>query len=104
MNIVFSDKTLYMQAFKISIIWQGAVADQVDQNHRTSLLLAASHGGWRTVDVLLAHGADPTIRDKCAKNLLHVVLMSGGSLNDVLSLKQASSDALVRFFFLFIYF
>ncbi|XP_066946629.1 transient receptor potential cation channel subfamily A member 1 [Macrobrachium rosenbergii] len=71
------------------LIDEGALVDQVDQDHRTALLLASSRSGWRTVDVLLAHGADPTIRDVNFKNLLHVVIMSGGSLNDVLSLKQA---------------
>ncbi|XP_068249556.1 transient receptor potential cation channel subfamily A member 1 isoform X2 [Palaemon carinicauda] len=73
------------------LIEEGALVDQVDQEHRTALWLAASRSGWRTVDVLLAHGADPTIRDINSKNLLHVVIMSGGSLNDVLSLKQTSN-------------
>ncbi|ROT81991.1 Transient receptor potential cation channel subfamily A member 1 [Penaeus vannamei] len=67
----------------------GAEVDQVDQENRSPLLLAASRRGWRTVDALLAHGADPTIRDSHLKNLLHVVIMNGGSISDVLSLKQA---------------
>ncbi|XP_042871223.1 transient receptor potential cation channel subfamily A member 1-like [Penaeus japonicus] len=71
------------------LIQEGASVDQVDQEHRSPLLLAASRRGWRTVDALLAHGADPTIRDTHLKNLLHVVIMNGGSISDVLSLKQA---------------
>ncbi|XP_047477382.1 transient receptor potential cation channel subfamily A member 1-like [Penaeus chinensis] len=71
------------------LIEEGAEVDQVDQEHRSPLLLAASRRGWRTVDALLAHGADPTIRDSHLKNLLHVVIMNGGSISDVLSLKQA---------------
>lgn len=63
--------------------------DQVDQEHRSALLLAAAHSGWRTVDVLLAHGADTSVRDVTAKNLLHIVIMNGGSLSDLLALDHA---------------
>lgn len=61
----------------------------VDKEHRSPLLLAAVHRGWRSVDVLLSRGADPAIRDSKNKNLLHVVVMAGGSLSDLLSLNHA---------------
>ncbi|XP_071521478.1 transient receptor potential cation channel subfamily A member 1-like [Panulirus ornatus] len=71
------------------LVQEGAAVDQVDQEHRSALLLAAAHSGWRTVDVLLAHGANPNIRDLTAKNLLHIVIMNGGSLSDLLALDHA---------------
>ncbi|KAG7157059.1 Transient receptor potential cation channel subfamily A member 1-like 9, partial [Homarus americanus] len=70
------------------LIQEGAEVNQVDQEHRSPMLLAAAHGGWRSVDVLLANNADPSIRDLTDKNLLHVVIMNGGSLSDLLALNQ----------------
>lgn len=66
--------------------------DLVDKEHRSPLLLAAAHRGWRSVDVLLSKGADPAIRDSKNKNLLHVVVMAGGSLSDLLSLNHAKES------------
>lgn len=64
--------------------------DMVDREHRSPLLLAAAQGGWRSVEVLLAQGADPGIRDTSDKNLLHVVIMNGGSLNNLLHIRNST--------------
>ncbi|XP_069176074.1 transient receptor potential cation channel subfamily A member 1 [Procambarus clarkii] len=71
------------------LIQEGADVDQVDLEHRSPLLLAAAHGCWRSVDMLLTLSADPAIRDVTDKNLLHVVIMNGGSVSELLTLKHA---------------
>ncbi|KAK4295471.1 hypothetical protein Pmani_031988 [Petrolisthes manimaculis] len=73
------------------LIKEGAPVDMVDREHRSPLLLAAAQGGWRSVEVLLSHGADPGIRDTSEKNLLHLVIMSGGSLSDLLQIRLNST-------------
>lgn len=69
---------------------QGAPVDMVDREHRSPLLLAAAQGGWRSVEILLAQGADPGIRDTSEKNLLHVVIMNGGSLSNLLQIRNST--------------
>jgi ankyrin repeat protein len=46
------------------LIARGAHLDDQDNRGRTALMIAASLGHEKAIDVLLAHGADRTIRDK----------------------------------------
>ncbi|CAL4076212.1 unnamed protein product, partial [Meganyctiphanes norvegica] len=70
------------------LIEEGAYVNALDIEHRTPLLLAAAHRGWRSVEALLSKGADPCIRDIKAKNILHIVIVNGGSIAELLSLKK----------------
>ncbi|XP_076043693.1 transient receptor potential cation channel subfamily A member 1-like [Oratosquilla oratoria] len=70
------------------LIKEGASVNLVDKEHRTPLLLAASQKGWRAVEVLLKHGADPSIRDTQDKNIFHVVIVNGGSITEILAHKS----------------
>ncbi|KAK7066886.1 Transient receptor putative cation channel subfamily A member 1 [Halocaridina rubra] len=74
------------------LLEEGAMVDHLDKENRSALLLAAAHGGWRTVDILLKYGANPAVRDSNSKNLLHIVIMNGGSVTDVLSLTHAKDS------------
>lgn len=49
------------------LISRGAHLDDRDNRGRTALMIAASLGHERAVDVLLAHGASRTLRDKSGK-------------------------------------
>jgi uncharacterized protein len=49
------------------LIDRGARLDDQDNRGRTALMIAASLGHEKAVDVLLAHGADRSLRDKAGK-------------------------------------
>lgn len=46
------------------------------------MLLAASRGGWRTVLILIRLGADIRLKDTNHRNVLHLVVMNGGRLEE----------------------
>lgn len=46
------------------------------------MLLAASRGGWRTVLILIRLGADIRLKDANHRNVLHLVVMNGGRLEE----------------------
>lgn len=63
-------------------ISQGADLNATDREGRSVLLLAAARGAWNTVTTLLRLGANILMRDKCHRNLLHHIVLSGGCLDD----------------------
>ena len=54
----------------------------MDKERRSPLLLAASRSGWRTVLVLIRLGADIQLKDANHRNVLHLVVMNGGRLEE----------------------
>ncbi|KAF2368431.1 Ankyrin repeat-containing domain [Trinorchestia longiramus] len=73
------------------LVMEGAALNAGDNENRTPLLLAASQRCWRSVEALLQLGADPGIRDNSSKNILHIIVMNGGSITDIVALRQTSS-------------
>ncbi|XP_058828008.1 transient receptor potential cation channel subfamily A member 1-like [Topomyia yanbarensis] len=64
------------------LVQEGADINALDKENRSPLLLSASRGGWRTVTVLIRLGANIGLKDINARNILHLVIMSGGRLDD----------------------
>lgn len=64
------------------LVSEGADINALDKEHRTPLLLAASRGGWRTVNTLIRLGANIQLKDVNSRNVLHLVIMNGGRLED----------------------
>ncbi|GAB6022298.1 hypothetical protein CHUAL_006421 [Chamberlinius hualienensis] len=62
------------------LVHEGAPVNSLDMQHRSPLLLAASRGGWKSVEVLMRLNADITIKDNCNRNVLHFIVMNGGRL------------------------
>lgn len=54
----------------------------LDKESRSPLLLAASRSGWRTVTSLIRLGADIQVKDSSKRNVLHLVVMYGGRLDE----------------------
>lgn len=50
--------------------------------YRSPLLLGASRAAWKTVLSLIRLGAQITIKDVNARNVLHLVIMNGGRLDE----------------------
>ncbi|XP_047737830.1 transient receptor potential cation channel subfamily A member 1 [Hyalella azteca] len=71
------------------LVMEGASLNTGDCESRTPLLLAAGQRCWRSVEALLQLGADPGIRDNSCKNILHIIVMNGGSINDISPMKLA---------------
>ncbi|KAM7358745.1 transient receptor potential cation channel A1 isoform 2-T2 [Cochliomyia hominivorax] len=64
------------------LVKEGADINALDKEHRSPLLLAASRSGWKTVHLLIRLGANITIKDGCLRNVLHLVIMNGGRLQE----------------------
>lgn len=64
------------------LIGEGADINALDREHRSPLLLAASRAAWKTVLALIRFGAQITIKDANARNVLHLVIMNGGRLEE----------------------
>jgi len=62
---------------------EGADIDPLDKEKRSPLLLAASRSAWRTVNVLMRLGADVYLADSNSRNVLHLLVMNGGRLDDL---------------------
>lgn len=61
---------------------QGAEINPLDKESRSPLLLAASRTGWRTVLALIRLGANIHLKDANQRNVLTLVVMNGGRLED----------------------
>ncbi|XP_058838850.1 transient receptor potential cation channel subfamily A member 1 isoform X10 [Topomyia yanbarensis] len=64
------------------LVQEGADINALDKENRSPLLLSASRGGWRTVMVLIRLGANIALKDINARNVLHLVIINGGRLDD----------------------
>ncbi|XP_058459841.1 transient receptor potential cation channel subfamily A member 1 isoform X2 [Malaya genurostris] len=64
------------------LVHEGADINALDKENRSPLLLSASRGGWRTVMVLIRLGADISLKDINSRNVLHLVIINGGRLDD----------------------
>ncbi|XP_049885221.1 transient receptor potential cation channel subfamily A member 1 [Pectinophora gossypiella] len=64
------------------LISEGSDVNPLDKERRSPLLLAASRAGWRTVHILIRLGADIQLKDINSRNVLHLVVMNGGRLED----------------------
>ncbi|XP_025200863.1 transient receptor potential cation channel subfamily A member 1 isoform X3 [Melanaphis sacchari] len=64
------------------LIEEGADINALDKESRSPLLLAASRSGWRTVASLIRLGADIQVKDSSKRNILHLVVMYGGRLDE----------------------
>ena len=60
---------------------QGADPNATDNDSLTPLLLAATKKAWNAVDLLLQRKPDLTKRDTRGRNILHLMIMNGGSLD-----------------------
>ncbi|RXN05753.1 transient receptor potential cation channel subfamily A member 1-like protein [Labeo rohita] len=65
------------------LISQGADIDFVDCKGHSPLLLATSCGAWRTVNLLLSHGADLKKKDKSGCNFLHLAILQPRGLKNL---------------------
>ncbi|KAL7851688.1 hypothetical protein AOLI_G00220440 [Acnodon oligacanthus] len=65
------------------IISQGADIDFIDCKGHSPLLLATSCGAWRTVNLLLSHGADLKVKDKAGCNFLHLAILQPRGLKNL---------------------
>ncbi|CAG5039511.1 unnamed protein product [Parnassius apollo] len=64
------------------LISEGSDINPLDKERRSPLLLAASRAGWRTVHTLIRLGADIELKDINLRNILHLVVMNGGRLEE----------------------
>ncbi|KAK2708547.1 hypothetical protein QYM36_014226, partial [Artemia franciscana] len=61
---------------------QGAYTEACDREGRTPLLLAAFRGSWKTVHYLLKLGVNNYVVDNSKRNLLHLIVLHGGKIED----------------------
>lgn len=64
------------------LVSEGADINALDKEHRSPILLAASRGGWKTVHTLIRLGANISVKDVNSRNVLHLVIMNGGRLEE----------------------
>ncbi|XP_037045285.1 transient receptor potential cation channel subfamily A member 1 isoform X3 [Bradysia coprophila] len=78
------------------LVAEGADINTLDKERRSPLLLAASRGGWKTVHLLIRMGANIAIKDVNSRNVLHLVIMNGGRLDEFASeVSKAQSKSLL---------
>ncbi|XP_026998616.2 transient receptor potential cation channel subfamily A member 1a isoform X2 [Tachysurus fulvidraco] len=65
------------------LISQGADIDFIDCKGHSPLLLATNCGAWRSVTLLLSHGADLTVKDKAGCNFLHLAILQPRGLKNL---------------------
>ncbi|XP_076335183.1 transient receptor potential cation channel A1 [Tachypleus tridentatus] len=78
------------------LVNEGADINAVDKEGRTVLLLAAARSAWKVTKVLLQSGAEMGTKDNMNRNILHHIVLAGGSLDDFwnyLNQHQGSSIA-----------
>ncbi|XP_063076013.1 transient receptor potential cation channel subfamily A member 1a [Engraulis encrasicolus] len=65
------------------LVSKGADIDYTDYKGHSPLLLATSCGSWRTVNLLLSHGCNFTIKDVNGCNFLHLTIMQPRGLRNL---------------------
>ncbi|KAM6948292.1 transient receptor potential cation channel subfamily A member 1a [Aplochiton taeniatus] len=65
------------------LISKGADVNSIDCKGHTPLLLATSCSAWKTVNLLLSHGANLNIRDKAGCNFLHLAILQPKGLRNL---------------------
>lgn len=75
----------------MNIYYLHTCLDTIDKERRSPILLAASRGGWRTVHVLIKMGANLHLKDVTQRNLLHLIIINGGRLEEFA--KEISSNS-----------
>jgi ankyrin repeat protein len=75
--------------------WDGAFVDAVDADGNTSLMVAAAHGRWQCVDVLLLSGADVNHQNKQGDTAL-IMAVSGYHVDSILLLLKSNAHPLIR--------
>ena len=73
---------MYMCICHYIVFMQGADINPLDKERRSPLLLASSRAGWRTVQTLIRLGANIHLKDVNSRNVLHLVVMNGGRLEE----------------------
>ncbi|ROL44610.1 Transient receptor potential cation channel subfamily A member 1 [Anabarilius grahami] len=78
-------KAAIFDHFELSeyLMSQGADIDFVDCKGHSPLLLATSCGAWRTVNLLLSHGADLKKKDTSGCNFLHLAILQPRGLKNL---------------------
>lgn len=79
-NAVLFDK----DAMALFLLDQGAPLEATDENGRTPLLLATFKKSCNCIKVLLDRGANALHVEKSGRNLLHLAMLNGVKLNNVL--------------------
>lgn len=64
------------------LVSEGADINALDKESRSPLLLAATRAGWKTVHIMIRLGANISIKDVNHRNVLHLVIMNGGRLDE----------------------
>ncbi|XP_056600005.1 transient receptor potential cation channel subfamily A member 1a [Triplophysa dalaica] len=84
-NQTLLHKAALFDHFELSeyLISQGADIDFVDCKGHSPLLLATNCGAWRTVNLLLSHGADMKTKDKSGCNFLHLAILQPRGLKNL---------------------
>jgi transient receptor potential cation channel subfamily A protein 1 len=76
------------------LVGEGADINSTDKENRSPLLLAGSRGAWRTVHTLIRLGANISLRDDNNRNVLHLIIMNGGRLEQFAeAVKNSESKA-----------
>uniref|UniRef100_A0A1B0CK24 Transient receptor potential cation channel subfamily A member 1 n=3 Tax=Lutzomyia longipalpis TaxID=7200 RepID=A0A1B0CK24_LUTLO len=76
------------------LVENGADINALDKEHRSPLLLSASRAGWRTVHTLIRLGANISLKDANNRNVLHLVIMNGGRLEEfAMEVSKAQSQS-----------
>ncbi|XP_046587542.1 transient receptor potential cation channel subfamily A member 1 [Neodiprion lecontei] len=78
------------------LILEGADINALDKEKRSPLLLASARGAWRTVHSLIRLGADIYLKDVNHRNVLHLVVMNGGRLEEFAEEVSKSNVSLLQ--------
>ncbi|CAG0881691.1 unnamed protein product [Darwinula stevensoni] len=72
----------------------GAWKEATDREKRTPLLLAAQRSCWRTVRLLLRLNVNIIVKDAHSRNILHLIIASGGQLEEITDELQGKPEFL----------
>lgn len=70
----------------------------LDKEGRSPLLLAGARGAWKTITALIELGSNVSLRDKCNRNILHLIVLSGGQLEQFIDLISKVTERVFKEF------